>query len=67
VKPNQIEQGLEEAARTIQDLSRAGIDLRCVSWQLEHEGIRQFTEAFDTAHREVEEKRRLAVSRPAAA
>ncbi|MDF2458043.1 MAG: tal [Nitrospira sp.] len=67
VKPNQIEQGLEEAARTIQDLSRAGIDLRCVSWQLEHEGIRQFTEAFDSAHREVEEKRRLAVSRPAAA
>lgn len=67
VKPNQIEQGPEEAARTIQDLSRAGIDLRCVSWQLEHEGIRQFREAFDTAHREVEEKRRLAVSRPAAA
>jgi transaldolase len=67
VKPNQIEQGVEEAARTIRDVSEAGIDLRCVAWQLEHEGIRQFTEAFDSAHREVEEKRRLAVSRPAAA
>jgi transaldolase len=66
-KPNQIEQGVEEAARTIQDLSEAGIDLRCVAWQLEHEGIQQFRDAFDTAHREVEEKRRLAVSRPAAA
>ncbi len=66
-KPNHIEQGVEEAARTIQGLAEAGIDLRCVAWQLEHEGIRQFTEAFDTAHREVEEKRRLAVKRPAAA
>lgn len=67
VKPDQIEQQVEAAARTIQDLSGTGIDLRCVAWQLEHEGIRQFTEAFDGAHREVEEKRRLAVSRPAAA
>ena len=67
VKPDQIAQGVEEAARTIQHLSEAGIDLRCVAWQLEHEGIRQFTEAFDGAHRELEEKRRQAVHQPAAA
>jgi transaldolase len=67
VKPDQIAQGVEEAARTIQDLSEAGVDLRCVAWQLEHEGIRQFTEAFDGAHRELEEKRRQAVHQPAAA
>ena len=67
VKPNQIDQGVEQAARTIQDLSEAGIDLYCVAWQLEHEGIRQFIDAFDQAHRELEEKRRRAVTKPAAA
>ncbi len=67
VQPNQIEQGVEEAARTIQDLAEAGIDLHCVAWQLEHEGIRQFAQAFDAAHKEIEEKRRLATSQPAAA
>jgi transaldolase len=67
VQPDQIEQGVDEAARTIQDLAEAGIDLHCVAWQLEHEGIRQFTQAFDTAHKDIEEKRRLAASQPAAA
>jgi transaldolase len=67
VQPDQIEQGVEEAARTIRDLTEAGIDLHCVAWQLEHEGIRQFTQAFDTAHKDIEEKRRLAASQPAAA
>jgi transaldolase len=66
-KPNEIERSVEEAARTIQDLSEAGIDLHCVAWQLEHEGIKQFRDAFDRAHREVEEKRRQAVTKPAAA
>lgn len=67
VKANRIEQGVEQAAQTFQDLSHAGIDLQYVAWQLEHEGIRQFTEAFDHAHRMLEEKRRQAVSKPAAA
>ena len=67
VKPNQIEQDVEQAARTIQDLSDAGIDLHCVAWQLEHEGIEQFVEAFDTAHRALEDKRRQAAAKPAAA
>jgi len=67
VKANQIEQGVEQAARTIQDLSDAGIDLHCVAWQLEHEGIGQFSEAFDTAHRALDDKRRQAVIKPAAA
>jgi transaldolase len=67
VKANQIEQGVEQAARTIQDLSDAGIDLHSVAWQLEHEGIRQFNEAFDAAHRALEEKRQQAVRKPAAA
>jgi transaldolase len=67
VKPNQIEQGVEQAVRTIQDLSDAGIDLHCVAWQLEHEGVKQFDEAFDSAHRALEEKRRQAVIKPAAA
>jgi transaldolase len=67
VKPNQIEEGVEQAARTTQDLSNAGIDLHCVAWQLEHEGITQFTEAFDNTYRALEQKRRQAVIKPAAA
>jgi len=67
VHADAMEQGREEAARPIQDLSEAGIDLHCVAWQLEHEGIRQFTDAFDRAHRELEEKRRQSLSTPAAA
>ena len=67
VHADAIEQGVEEAARAIQDLSDAGIDLHCVAWQLEHEGIKQFTDAFDRAHRELEQKRRQCVSTPAAA
>lgn len=67
VRPNEIEEGVEDAARTVRDLSDAGIDLHCVAWQLEHEGITQFTDAFDKAQRELEEKRRQSVSKPAAA
>ncbi|HKR78804.1 MAG TPA: transaldolase [Nitrospira sp.] len=67
VHADAIEQGVDEAAKAIQDLSDAGIDLHCVAWQLEHEGIKQFTDAFDRAHRELEEKRRQCVSTPAAA
>ncbi len=67
VRANAIEEGVEQAARTIQDLSEAGIDLQCVAWQLEHEGIRQFCDAFDRAHRELDQKRRQAVATPAAA
>ena len=67
VHADAIEQGVEDAARAIQDLSGAGIDLHCVAWQLEHEGIKQFTDAFDRAHRELEEKRRQSMSTPAAA
>jgi transaldolase len=67
VKPDAIEQGVEEAARTIHNLGEAGIDLHCASWQLEHEGIKQFTDAFDKAKRHVEEQRRRAVSKRTAA
>lgn len=67
IRTDAIEEGVEEAARAIQDLSEAGIDLHCVAWQLEHEGIKQFTDAFDRAHRELEEKRRQSLSKPAAA
>ena len=34
------------------------MDLRCVAWQLDIEGIGDFTEAFDGAHHELEERRR---------
>jgi transaldolase len=67
VRPNAIEQDVEEAARTIHNLGESGIGLHCVAWQLEHEGIKQFTDAFDKAKRHVEEQRRDAVNKRTAA
>jgi transaldolase len=67
VTAHAIEQSVEEAARTIHDLSDAGIDLHCVAWQLEHEGIKQFMDAFDRAHRQLDDKRQQALTTPAAA
>jgi len=66
VQPNRVDEQVEQAARTIHDLAQAGIELDCVAWQLEHEGVRQFIDAFDMAHEALEEKRRRAVLDPAA-
>jgi hypothetical protein len=42
-----IEADLEEAHRTLRDLEGVGIDLHCVTWQLQNEGVQKFIEPYD--------------------
>ena len=56
-KPDAIEQNVEQASRTIEQLTGLGIDLDRVAWQLEHEGVQKFINAFDTAVKALDVKR----------
>lgn len=57
VIPNAIEADLEEAQRILQDLERLGIDLNCVTWQLQNEGVQKFIEPYDALLQALEAKR----------
>jgi transaldolase len=46
VRPNTIEEGIEEARRVMKDVEAAGIDFRCVTWQLENEGVQKFIDPY---------------------
>lgn len=56
-KPDAIEQHVEQASRTIEQLNHFGIDLDRVAWQLEHEGVQKFIDAFDAAVKALDVKR----------
>ena len=45
-----------QAARTLRQLSEAGIDLNAVTQQLEDEGVQKFTKAFDVLMNTLKEK-----------
>jgi hypothetical protein len=47
VTANAIEADLEEAHGILQELERAGIDLHCLTWQLQNEGIQKFIDPYD--------------------
>jgi len=53
-----LEEGLEEAALTLQALEAAGIPMREVTDRVLEEGVRLFADAFDTLLGAVERKRR---------
>jgi transaldolase len=57
IAENAITADLDEASQVIQDLEKVGINLDCVLWQLEHEGVQQFVESFDAALATLEMKR----------
>jgi transaldolase len=46
VKKNTVEENVVEAAQTIAELERLGIDFSCVAWQLENEGVQKFIDPF---------------------
>jgi transaldolase/glucose-6-phosphate isomerase len=52
-----IEQHVDEAIKTFDDLKKAGIDIDAVTWELEHDGIRKFIEPFDLLMAGLAEKR----------
>jgi transaldolase len=58
VVPDTIEQDMEEAYRTLQELSGIGIEFGRVTWQLEHEGVQKFIEPYEAMMESLEEKRR---------
>ncbi len=55
---NAIEEGVEEAKALAQKLDEIGIGLDHVAWQLEHEGIQKFINAYDTALNTLDDKMR---------
>lgn len=57
IAENAVATGLDEASQVIQDLEKVGINLDCVLWQLEHEGVQQFVDSFDAALATLEMKR----------
>lgn len=64
---NAVAADVDEASQVMQDLPKAGINLDCVLWQLEHEGIQQFVDSFDAAIAALDKKRvQLVGSRPEA-
>lgn len=58
VRENAVEAGLEEASQVMRDLEKVGINLNCVLWQLEHEGVQQFVDSYDAALAALEKKRK---------
>ncbi len=66
VRPDTIEEQVEEAKSTARELDDLGIGLDYVAWQLEHEGIQKFIDAYDAALKALDHKRRQMVSQAAA-
>ena len=68
IMENAVEAGMDEASQVMRDLEKVGINLNCVLWQLEHEGVQQFVDSFDAALATLEMKRKqLLGSTPEAA
>jgi len=66
IRGNTLMEGLDEAARTLDDLARAGISLDAVTDKLTEEGVRLFTESTDKALAALREKSRSLATRAAA-
>jgi len=52
-----VEAELEQADLVMQQLEMAGINFSCVTWQLEHEGVQKFVDAYDAAMAALDKKR----------
>ncbi|WP_053380147.1 transaldolase [Nitrospira moscoviensis] len=49
VRAGAIEEGVEQASATMRALTEIGIAPDSVAWQLEHEGVQKFMDAYDAA------------------
>ena len=61
-KKNTVEDNIVEAAQTMAELERLGIDFRCVAWQLENEGVQKFIYPFGELMRTIAAKYQLLAS-----
>ncbi|HET7059042.1 MAG TPA: transaldolase [Nitrospiraceae bacterium] len=57
VVPDAIEAELEQAELVMLQLEKTGINFNCVTWQLEHEGVQKFVDAYDAAIAALDKKR----------
>lgn len=57
VQENTAEAEGAQARRIMQDLQTVGIDLNCVTWQLQNEGVQKFMEPFDQLMQALAEQR----------
>jgi transaldolase len=46
VKPDSVEENLDDARRIFGDLEKIGIDFQSVTWQLENEGVQKFIDPY---------------------
>jgi transaldolase len=58
VKADAVETDVEEAQLVMQRLEKTGIGFNCVTWQLEHEGVQKFVDAYDSALQTLDDKRK---------
>jgi transaldolase len=58
VKADAVETDVEEAQLVMQQLEKTGIGFNCVTWQLEHEGVQKFVDAYDSALQTLDDKRK---------
>ena len=54
---NVIEADLDEGYRILRDLECVGIDLHCVTWQLQNEGVQKFIDPYDALMQALATKR----------
>jgi transaldolase len=59
VVADSVETDVEEAQDVLRELENVGIDYRCVTWQLENEGIQKFIDSYDACIKALEHKRKL--------
>jgi len=57
-----VDQGLDDARRTLQTLGEVGIDMKAVTDQLEVEGVDKFVKSFDDLVAGIESKRAALVA-----
>jgi transaldolase len=57
VVPDAVETELEQADVVMQELEKTGVNFNCVTWQLEHEGVQKFVDAYDAAIAALDKKR----------
>ncbi|OQW32288.1 MAG: transaldolase [Nitrospira sp. SG-bin1] len=56
VVPDAVGTELEQAESVMLQLEQVGINFDCVTWQLEHEGVQKFVDAYDAAVKALDEK-----------
>jgi transaldolase len=57
VVPDAVEAESEQADVVMQELEKTGVNFNCVTWQLEHEGVQKFVDAYDAAIAALDKKR----------